>query len=238
MELVIDTSSNRAGVALADHGTVREEVVWQTEQNHTVELLPHIVSILRKCDADVHALEAIVVDRGPGSFNGLRVGLATAKGLAFALRIPMAAVSALEAIAFAHADRGLPVCPVTNVSRGDLATALFEMQDGRWVRIVDEHLTTIPELPSTITQPTLLCGDTEGVLAGDICPQIILASSSTQKPATLPPMGCLSQLGWRRILMDGGDDPRTIQPLYLRRPSITVPRKRSQDAMSYMWPRR
>ena len=237
MELVINTSTNLAGVALSDHGVVREEIIWRTEQNHTVELLPQVMRLLQTQRMNVNDLAAIVVARGPGSFNGLRVGLATAKGLAFALRIPLASISTLEAMAFVHAAQGLPICPVIRVGRSEIASALFQVQDGEWLRIEEERLTTAEELCAATTRRTILCGEIEGPFGEEPVSQLMIRPSLTEESAIPPVMSCLSQLGWRRILLGGGDDIRSVQPLYLRRPAITVPKKRRQDAMSYMWPR-
>ena len=78
-----------------------------------------------------------------GSFNGLRVGMSTAKGLAFALSIPLVGISTLELEAYPYAATGLPVCPMLSAGRGEIAAALFQSTRGRWRRLVDEHITTI-----------------------------------------------------------------------------------------------
>ena len=148
-----------AGVALSEKGKCLAESSWYTRQNHTVELIPNLTRLLGQHGASVHDVKAIAVAKGPGSFNGLRVGLATAKGLAFSLGIPIVGVSTLEAIAFGHAESGLPVCPIVNAGRSEVAAALFETRNGHWHQIAEEHITTLDELCSQIAERTVFCGE-------------------------------------------------------------------------------
>ena len=234
MELAINTSTNMADVALADKGNILIDMTWQTEQNHSVELIPNVISILEQQKAAIHDIKAIVVAKGPGSFNGLRVGLATAKGLAFSLGIPMVTISTLEATAFSHASSGLPVCPIINAGRSEIATALFQEKDGIWDRVVAEHITTIEELYSEIKAPTVFCGeinDANLLLLREKLKNKALFLEGSSSPSRI---SCLSKLGWRRIKSGDFDDIRTVQPLYLKRPAITIPKKRRHDAMSSM----
>jgi len=98
MELAIDTSSNIVSVALSHNGEILASLTWQTTQNHTIELLPNLVYLLQRVKVELDSIGAIIVAKGPGRFNGLRVGISTAKGLASALNIPLLGVSTLEAI--------------------------------------------------------------------------------------------------------------------------------------------
>ncbi|MBF8264321.1 MAG: glycoprotease/HAD-superfamily hydrolase like protein [Dehalococcoidia bacterium] len=109
MELSIDTSSSIASLALTLDEKVLAEITWRCGQNHSVELVPSIDALMVKSAADKSSLTGIIVAKGPGSFNGLRVGIATAKGLAYALKIPVVGISTLQVEAFPHLTSGLPV---------------------------------------------------------------------------------------------------------------------------------
>jgi len=89
MELSIDTSSATANIALSHKGEILALLIWQTARNHTIELLPNLICLLQQAKVELGSIEAIIVAKGPGSFNGLRVGISTAKGLASALNIPL-----------------------------------------------------------------------------------------------------------------------------------------------------
>lgn len=234
MELSIDTSTSIASIALSERGELLAEVTWHAGRNHTVELVPRIRQLLEdhgKVTADVRA---VIVAKGPGSFNGLRVALATAKGLAVALGVPLVAVGTLEMLAYPHAASGLPVRPILQAGRGEIASATFQTKDGRWSQLVAEHVTTIDALCLGTREQTVLCGE--------ISPQQIAhIEDSTPGLAIISPAtietrraGYLAELGWCRIGAGEFDSPSTLQPLYLKKPSITTPKRRKYDAMSNM----
>ena len=127
MQLAIDTSTDTASLALVQDDDVLAELTWHSGQNHSTELLPNLEYLLKITKRDIKAITAIFVARGPGSFNGLRVGVSTAKGLAFSLGIPIVGISTFEATAYPHAGTGLPVCPIFNAGRSEIATATYQM---------------------------------------------------------------------------------------------------------------
>src|ERR1035437_5858080 len=110
MLLALDTSTEMAGLALVNDGRLVAEATWYCGQNHTIQLLPQLAALLIKTGTDIKTISAIAVAKGPGSFNGLRVGISSAKGLAFSLGIPLAGISTLEVEAYPFAITGLPVC--------------------------------------------------------------------------------------------------------------------------------
>ncbi len=233
MELTIDTSTSHASLSLTHHGELKAEVSWHAGQNHTVELIPHLIHLFEQNDTDIRHIEALMVAKGPGSFNGLRVGLATAKGLAFSLGIPLVCIGTLEAIAYAHADAGLPICPILQAGRGEIATAVFNQIDGQWTKSFAEYVTTIDELCSSVKEQTLFCGEIKpeqlDQLQKKLGEFVVFKESSPFSRASY-----LAELGWCRIEASDFDDPSTIQPFYLKKPSITEPRRRKHDAMSNM----
>lgn len=181
--------------------------------------------MLEQQSVDVKGIGSLSVALGPGSFSGVRVGLAVAKGLAFALKIPLAGVSTLDVAAFAFAFSGLPVCPLQPVGRGEFATAVFRWCDGVWQQPVPEHLTTLTDLMMGVTETTLFCGDIPAGAADNIVqtlgPQAIIPSLSLRLRRPV----CLAELGLKKIAAGNTDNPATLQPIYLRRPSISQPKK-------------
>ena len=114
MLLAIDTSTHYASVALHDGSRLLSEHTWLANQAHTRTLLPNIQRLLADAGASMDALTAVAIALGPGSFNGLRVGLSTAKGLALARRAAVVGASTLELLA---AEYGLDVVDM-NAGRG------------------------------------------------------------------------------------------------------------------------
>jgi len=211
-----------ASLALAHRGQLRAELTWHAGQNHTAELVPNLIYLLGQQKVKPRELEAVAVAKGPGSFNGLRVAMSTAKGLAFALSIPLVGISTLEAQAYAHAPSGLTICPLLNAGRGEVAAALFRGRGG-WHRLLEEQITTIEALSAMIREETIFCGEIVPEMAQELKERLgeraVLAG-----PASVRRAGYLAELAWQRLERGQWDDPATLQPLYLRRPSVTTPR--------------
>ena len=117
MQLAIDTSTDTASLALVQDSQVLAELTWHCGQSHSTELLPRLLDLLNQSKLSLESTNGIIVARGPGSFNGLRVGISTAKGLALSLGCPIIGISTLEAAAYPHADTGLPICPIFSAGR-------------------------------------------------------------------------------------------------------------------------
>ena len=221
MQLAIDTSTDTASLTLVRDRRVLVELTWRCEQNHTQQLMPNLEHLLHQLELSPAEITGIIVARGPGSFNGLRVGISAAKGLAFSLGIPIVGVSSLEAEAYQHAETGLPVCPIFNAGRGEIATTLYQKRDGDWLQLADEDITTVDVLCSGITDNTIFCGE----YVPNVAPQIkdMLKEKAVIPSATtgLRRGGFLTELGLKRLESGDNDEPAILQPVYLRRPSIT-----------------
>ncbi len=225
MELAIDTSTDTASLALSLEGQVKAELSWCPGRNHTTELTPNLLHLLELAKAEIQDIKCIIVAKGPGSFTGVRVGMATAKGLAFALGLPLVGISTLEVLAFAHASMTLPICPILNAGRGEIATALFRNRGGKWQRLFAEHITTIEALCAEIKSKTLFCGEIDSEVARGIKEKLGDKAVIVQGAALLRRAGFLAELGWRRLETGDTDDLATLQPLYLRKPAITMKAK-------------
>ena len=224
MQLAIDTSTDIVSLALSEDSQVIAELSWRSQQNHSTELLPQINHLLKLAKVDIKSISQIIVAKGPGSYNGLRVGLSTAKGLAFSLKAPIVGISTLEAQAYQHAEIGLPICPIFNAGRAEIATAMYQKKDGKWRKLTAEHITTLESLCSGITTKTIFCGELEPAMANQLKRKLkqkaVLASPATR----LRRAAYLAELGQKRLKSADYDNPTTLQPLYLRLPPITKPK--------------
>jgi len=225
MELSIDTSTDWGGVALSCEGKIIVELTWNPGQNHTLELTPNIKGVLQAARADLKTLTAVFVAKGPGSYNGLRAGISTAKGLAFSLNIPIVGVPTLEIEAYAFAFTGLPICPIHNAGRGEIAVALYIL-DEAWQCMKEEHLTTIEKLCVEMRSKTLFCGE---IPEQSICQLKDALGDKAVIPAwqeRLRRPSSLAELGWQRLKAGQPDNLTTLQPIYLRQPPITKSKKK------------
>jgi len=224
MQLAIDTSTDIASLALVQDDQVLAESTWHCDQNHTVELLPQLARLLDEAKVGIQSISCVIVAKGPGSFNGLRVGISTAKGLALSLGIPIIGISSLEVEAYRHAEAGLPICPIFNAGREEIATAMYQKKDNQWCQLVAEHITTVDALCSEITGKTIFCGELVPLIANQLRKR--LRQRAIIAPAEPRPASLLAELAKQRLEAGDYDHPATLQPLYLRRPAITQPKHR------------
>jgi len=226
MLLAIDTSTDTASLALVQDSQVLAELTWCCGQNHSVELLPQLVRLLNQAKSGLQSVSGIIVAKGPGSFNGLRVGVSTAKGLAFSLGIPIVGISTLEVAAYQHAETGLPICPIFNAGRGEIATAMYQKKYRRWLKLAPEHITTVDALCSRISTKTLFCGEFVPIIADQLGKQLKQKAIIPTPASRLRRAGFLAELGQQQLEASNVDNVATLQPLYLRRPPITRPKHR------------
>ena len=225
MEIAIDTSTAWGGTALSQDGNLLAELTWKPGQNHTTELFPNIERLLQTAKSDIRSLTAVFVAIGPGSFNGLRAGISAAKGLAFSLKIPLVGISTLEAEALPFAFTGLPLCPIHDAGRGEIAAALYHYT-GIWQQLREEHLTTIESLCDNTSNKTIFCGEIPPAAIDHI-------RASLGENAVIPGWeqrlrrpGYISCLGWQQLKSGQTDSLTTLQPIYLRQPPITQRKKK------------
>lgn len=226
MQLAIDTSTGIASIALSDKGELLAELTWSCGQNHTAELLPAIIQLLNNRKTNLKALQGIIVATGPGSFNGLRAGMSTAKGLAFALGTPLIGISTLEVEASPYAFTELPICPIHDAGRGEIAAALYQRQGGEWHQLSAPNITTMEALCSEIKIKTLFCGELSSLLQAQLQEALRDLALIPEAVSRWRRAGYLTYLGWQRFQRGDFDNPITLQPLYLRKPAITPPKSK------------
>lgn len=154
--LAIDSSGLTAAVAVMTDGKLTAEYTVNNKKTHSQTLLPMIDEVMKASGLEPKQLECIAVSRGPGSFTGLRIGSATAKGLGLALNIPIAEVSSLEALAYnLYGNEGCIICPIMDARRQEVYTAAYEfipVSDAEYTgtyeikRIIDEKACPLDEL--------------------------------------------------------------------------------------------
>lgn len=223
MLLAIDTSTKYGGVALHRDGELVASLCWRSQGNHTRELLPSVQHLLERVGGTIRDVRGIAVALGPGGFSSLRVGLSAAKGLALGLSVPVIGVGTLELEAYPYKDTGLFVQPLLAAGRGEVFTALFGPAQGQWSRLEEERILAPQELVAGEPDPTLFCGEAAPALADFLKER--LGSKALVVEAYWPGLrlAALSHLGSQRLARGESSDVATLQPLYLRRPSIGRP---------------
>jgi len=215
MLVAIDTATAHASLALHDGFQVRAEYTWESPRRHTVELLPRLVAALEQLGLGAEHLSGVAVTRGPGSFTGLRVGMAVAKGLALARSLPLVGVPTLDVVAAAQGRDRRPLCAVLQAGRGRICVATYRWRGGSWRAREGPRLTTWPALVEETTSPTLFCGEVDPVGADALATRgemaVLLPAAARLRRA-----GFLAEVAWQRLNRGETDDPATLAPLYLQ----------------------
>lgn len=161
--LALESSAKAASAAVFEDEKLLAVTVENSGLTHSRTLLPMAEGLLANLDRSVRELDLVAVAHGPGSFTGLRIGMAEAKGLCWALEIPVVGVSTLEAMAFGGAaGEGEMLCCAMDARRGQVYNALFTVRDGRPVRLTEDRAIALPELESELIsyeKPWVLLGD-------------------------------------------------------------------------------
>lgn len=159
MLLSMDSSAVTASVALTDGDEIIKSEFVNSGLTHSETLLPMITRVMdgRKYSE----LDGIAITAGPGSFTGVRIGVATVKGLAFNDDIPCYSVSTLEAIAYNFVDKNAVVCAVMDARRMQFYNALFRVQNGKVERLCNDRAISIEDLRNELKQydKVIIAGD-------------------------------------------------------------------------------
>jgi tRNA threonylcarbamoyladenosine biosynthesis protein TsaB len=212
--LAIETATRAGSVALLDSGRVIGQVLLDIAVTHSERLMAMVDRLLADCGLGPGDLEGLAVSAGPGSFTGLRVGLATAKGLAFALGIPVAPVPTLDAMASLLPFADAPVAPLLAARRGEVYCALYAWQDGAMARRWDDLALTPAEAAQRLPAPVIVLGD--GV--GPCWPFLARLVGVRVAPPThaVPWAAAVGQLGHARLAAGQGIEAGALAPRYLR----------------------
>jgi tRNA threonylcarbamoyladenosine biosynthesis protein TsaB len=215
MLLAIDTSTRIASVAVYDGSIVLAEFTWQTSDHHTVELMPRIVDVLNQVNVSIDQLTGLAVALGPGSFTGVRVGVAAAKGLALARNIPIVGVRSSDIVAYAQPPLEDRLVVVLQAGRSRLIVADYDRANNEWRQRGDFALTNARDLGQDWIKPTLLCGELSASDRAVITHRLGDRVRIVSPALSLRRAGYLAEIGWHRIQSGSHDDPAQLQPIYV-----------------------
>jgi tRNA threonylcarbamoyladenosine biosynthesis protein TsaB len=210
--LAIDTSTEMTGISLYS-GSRLAELVWHSGRNQTVSLLDQIQHLLEINRLELDRLSAVAVATGPGTFNGLRVGLSTAKGLGYGRSIPVFGVGTLEATAYPHRSSTLPIRAFVPAGRGRVVFCDYRERNGRWVRLGELQNRLFGELTEGLAERTLLAGeipvnaDLDQLQYQNVeLPDIALRG---RRP------GYVAEIAWKRWQAGDEDELSALEPAYV-----------------------
>ena len=160
--LAFESSARAASVALVEDGRLISQYSQCSGLTHSRTLLPMAEDMLKNAELTLDKVDLFAVAHGPGSFTGIRIGVSTVKGLAWAADKPCVGVSTLEAMAWHGLAAGGLVCPVMDARRSQVYNALFRVENGRPVRLCEDRpiaLSQLAEELRDLNAPAFLIGD-------------------------------------------------------------------------------
>ena len=144
--LAIESSAKAASVCITDDGRLIAEAYQNNGLTHSTTIMPMAAHMLDTCGMDLEQIDKIAVAAGPGSFTGLRIGVAAAKGLSWACDIPVCGVSTLAAMAHQASFWDGLICPVMDARAGQVYHAIFRSTEGRIERICEDRAVSLDTL--------------------------------------------------------------------------------------------
>lgn len=217
--LGIEAATQVAAVAVVCGERLVAERLVNNQRTHSANLLPMLKGVMEDAQVGHRDLGGIAVSVGPGSFTGLRIGMATAKTLAQAWGLPVVGVSTLEGLAFALAGREGLICPVLHAKRGEVYAALYRA--GKEGLYLVEGPLALP--PPDLARKLLESGQAvtvigEGALMHRELLQGILRDRLSFAPESLmwPRAAHIAALGYRLLVQNKGVDPLKLLPDYVR----------------------
>ena len=149
--LSLDTTAEVCTAAICDDKRLIAEMTVNTGNTHSETLLPVVEQILKISETNLDEIDCFSCSTGPGSFTGVRIGVATVKGIAYGKNKPCVSVSTLEALAYNLIGFDGIICPVMNARRKQVYNALFECQNGILTRLCDDRALSIEELDEELS---------------------------------------------------------------------------------------
>ncbi len=219
--LGIETATEQVSVAIGGNEGVIATFEVVRGRRHAEILAPAIDFVCRQADIGLDEFAVVAVDVGPGLFTGMRVGIASAKALAQALRIPMIGISSLDLLAFPsrHADR--VVVPVIDARKGEVFWAMYRQVPGGVQQVVAPTVGPVDELVADLlarSQEVLCVGDGAIRYRDEIVDGYHCEIGGDAHPSAAP----LVQLAHAQALREEWVSPREIEPIYLRAPDATI----------------
>lgn len=217
--LSIDSSSKVATVAILKDDLLLGEYILNDKREHSVILVPLIENLLKECNLTIDDIDGYVVSKGPGSFTGLRIGMATVKGMSFGNNKPYISISSLDALAYNLVSFNGIICPIMDALRENVYTALYKNNNDNLEKIMDYtamDIDKLVDLLKTKNEDVIFVGDGVYKHKQYICDNFPKAHFAPTH-LNIIKASSLGELGLK-LLKDGICDDSNSSPIYLKKP--------------------
>ncbi|MCZ6580181.1 MAG: tRNA (adenosine(37)-N6)-threonylcarbamoyltransferase complex dimerization subunit type 1 TsaB [Nitrospirae bacterium] len=229
--LAVETATACQSVAVMEETTVLGRADHNASGSHTRSLIPTIKMLLKSLGIQLSDFQGLAVSIGPGSFTGLRVGLATLIGFRLVTGAPLVAVPTLEAMAWNLYGAKLPLCPTLRARVGEVYWAQFTWRDNRLVRLSEDRVGPLTSMAASIKEPTVIFG--EGLLVNRQEVLSLLGPLGDEPSSDVMAASAVSvALASLSLLKEGKVVKRGMSPRYVQRPEAELQLARSVQGTS------
>lgn len=216
--LAIEASGAAASAALIEDNVLRAEFTINHKMTHSQTLMPLINEIKQYLELDINTIDYIACSEGPGSFTGLRIGAATAKGIAMGIKKPIVPVSTLAGLAYNVYMTDAIICPIIDARRGQVYTALYKWENGKleaWKKDCIEMFDDVLDEVLGFDLPTIFVGDGIFIYGDRIAEheELSAAPASCNMPRAASVASLAAELVSEGKYIDGSQ----FSPVYLRK---------------------
>ncbi len=215
MLLGIDTSTQSVGIAIYDGHQILCEESWISRRYHTVELAGAVDANLKRAGLNPKDLDVLAVATGPGSFTGLRIGMALVKGLAYTHQLPVIGIPTLDITVQAIPTCDKRLAAVLQAGRSRLAVGWYQADDDQWSSEDLVENLSFDELLEKINQPCILTGELTKEIREVAAEHELISAADPTLSMRSPKY--LAKLAWERWQAGDVDDVLTLKPFYLHK---------------------
>lgn len=219
--LAFDTSGGSFSAALCEEGVILAEETITTKETHARHVMPVIDRIISSAGIHISKVDLIAVSRGPGSFTGLRIGLGVAKGLSYALALPLVGVSALDALVWPFRNSAKAVCAIVDARRGEVYSAKFFFSCGVISHKSEEIVCSPEQAVKDAEDCDVFCGSGASVYA-DRIEAVIKKKFEVVNSESVIKASDIAIIAASGGMIDGCSDPAGVLPVYLRRSEAEI----------------
>jgi tRNA threonylcarbamoyladenosine biosynthesis protein TsaB len=220
--LGIETSTTTGSVAVVSENGVIAQYSLNIEVTHSERLMSTVDRVLKDTGLTITDMDGYAVAIGPGSFTGLRIGLAAVKGLALVTGKPVAAVPTLEALAWNLPYSAYPVCPMLDARKNEVYAAMYRFDGTTFVRVMAEAVISLSHLSELISEKTLFTGEASHLFREEIVNLFGDRALFAPVSAILPSAATVAEIGFAMIKSGKQADLDSVTPMYIRRSEAEV----------------
>ena len=228
--LGIETSTKTGSVAIVSDDCVIAQYSLNIELTHSERLMATVDRVLKDTGLAVAGLDGFAVAIGPGSFTGLRIGISTVKGLAFATGKPVAAVPTLQALAWNLPFAGYPVCPLLDARKKEVYAALYDNDGSVPVQKMTEMAIPLSQLAVLIDGTTVFTGEGAYLYREEIEKIFSKRALFAPRSAILPSAAAVAEIGLAMFRSGNLANLDVLTPKYIRRPEAEVAWEKRQKS--------